>query len=149
MGQRNDPEVRPVRAQAHRGDDIFRVGHELFRRESNESRRAAGGGGGFEMDTILRGQDDELVREDARDLSGFQRTDDFIFTPGGEQIEDKFRRVALRKDRAGRANVFLFTSDEKFLKRPALAGSKIAQRKFVAPFRRKFSATVRKALSVW
>ena len=78
---------------------------------------------------------DEPAREDARPtLSRFERTSHPVFAPRGKQIEDEFRRMALGKDSTGPANGLGFARSEQFGKSPALAGSKIAQRDFIAMF---------------
>ncbi len=71
-------------------------------------------------------------------MPGFERTGGFIFAPGGKQVENKFRRMAVWKDRVRRINFKFFAGVEKFAERPALAVSEIVQGKFIAAFRRNF-----------
>src|SRR5258706_14341362 len=85
---------------------------------------------------------DGPAREDVRpDLSGFERKGDYISAPRGEQIENKFRRMALREDRAtdtrragGRRPFPGFARGEQFRKCPAPPRRGVVQREFVAPF---------------
>src|SRR6185312_11674304 len=147
MRERNDTEIRPVCAQTHRGDDIFGVGGKLFRCKGDETGIAGCGGGEFEVNNrwrwivirappqpglLPRGGEGGRRLDEGGVLSNFKRTGDFVFAPRGEQLKDKFRRMTLRKDRAGRRNFFIFTRSEEFGKRPALAGSEIAQGDFIS-----------------
>jgi hypothetical protein len=83
---------------------------------------------------------DEPAREDARPtLFLFERANNFVFTPRREQIKNEFRRMALWKGRAGRANGSRFTSHQQFTERPTAAGCGVAQCGLTAPFRRNFA----------
>jgi hypothetical protein len=142
MCERNDAEVRPVRVQPHRGDDVFRVGGELLRREGDEPRRAAGGRGGFEVDAIFRWR-----QNFRRQLPGFERANNFIFAPRGEQLENKFRRMALRKN----DSVFhpaLFHRRQTIRRTSSAGRTQNRAGRFRSGGRRKLFSSVRKALSV-
>ena len=100
VGQGNHAEVRPVGSQPHGGYEVVGIGGEL------------GGGGG------TKGR---------RGLAGFEGAKGQAFAPGGEDIEDEFRRVAPGQDkrvigkRSGRAG------SGEFAKGPAASRCDVPQ----------------------
>lgn len=84
MGEGNDPQVRPVKAEPHGDHDIFDIGRELVGGESDEPRGAGTGRGEFEMNAF--GRDFGKGR---RGLSGVERADDTSSSPCREQGEQK------------------------------------------------------------
>ena len=137
MRQRNDSEIRPVRAQAHGRDDVLCVGHELLRRESND--RAAPPVAEVNLRWAMGGAEPSRSRLAGMftppcPVSSGQTT---LFSRRSDQ-PNEFMRMPLWTDRAGRANFLFFAGDEQFHKRPAPAGGKIAQGKLIPSFHRNF-----------